>query len=231
MSGRPNLPRRLGKGLLRALLSLIGLVALYFLAAWIGSSIHVNELPKGDIPIQIVSNGVHVDVVFPLDHPVSNWREFLGESDWLGPSAKYLAIGWGERNFYLHTPTWNDLTIGTALYATCWPSPSAFHLTPLRGRLRAGPQVRSLKVTPEQLRALIAGFQQAFLHPEQAIPEATYTGTDRFYEAAGSYHLFMTCNEWINQRLKAADLPAVAWAPFDWGIMGRLPEDPEVEGN
>lgn len=24
------------------------------------------------------------------------------------PDARYLAIGWGERNFYLNTPTWSD---------------------------------------------------------------------------------------------------------------------------
>ncbi|MEM7657971.1 MAG: DUF2459 domain-containing protein [Bacteroidota bacterium] len=217
--------RRLIRWSLRFLLGLLGMIALYFLAAWIGSKIHLNELPSGDIPIQLVSNGVHVDVVFPLDHPESTWRTFFGDPDWMKPSTRYVAIGWGERSFYLNTPNWSDLTVGTALHATLWPSPTAFHLTPLRGKLRSSPQVRTLMVSAEQHRQLVEAFQQAFSQPEQAIPDASYTGKDRFYEAHGAYHLFMTCNEWINQRMKDADLPAVGWAPFDWGLMARFPED------
>jgi uncharacterized protein (TIGR02117 family) len=216
--------RRIFRGLLKGLGGLLTLPLLYVLAAWIGSLIHLNELPQGQLPLQLVTNGVHVDVVLPLESEAGNWRKFLDNADWIDPDDRYLAIGWGERNFYLHTATWDDLSLGTALSATLLPTPTALHLTPLRGKLRASERVRSLSISPEQHQQLVREIQTYFTSSPDGLPKLipgeSYTGRDRFYEANGSYHLFMTCNEWINQRLRHADVPAVAWAAFDWGLLG-----------
>ncbi|UOP01875.1 DUF2459 domain-containing protein [Kingella potus] len=43
---------------------------------------------------------------------------------------------------------------------------------------------------------------------------AHYTPDDAFYEAEGRYHLFNTCNSWLNRRLAESGLRSVVWTPF-----------------
>ncbi|MFM7331368.1 MAG: DUF2459 domain-containing protein, partial [Brachymonas sp.] len=37
-------------------------------------------------------------------------------------------MGWGDRNFFLNTPTWDDLTLSTALNATFGLGSAALHI-------------------------------------------------------------------------------------------------------
>lgn len=41
----------------------------------------------------------------------------------------YLAIGWGDKGFYLNTPTWADLKFSTAFKAAFGLSKPAMHAT------------------------------------------------------------------------------------------------------
>lgn len=52
----------------------------------------------------------------------------------------------------------------------------------------------------------------------QIIPELRYGSNDAFYKATGSLTLFNTCNTWTNNALKASNLRACLWTPFDKGI-------------
>jgi len=39
-----------------------------------------------------------------------------------------------------------------------------------------------------------------------------------FFEAAGTYSLFNTCNNWTSQALKQAGIGTHLWTPFTWGV-------------
>lgn len=41
----------------------------------------------------------------------------------------YIAFGWGDKGFYLDTPTWADLKFSTAFKAAFWMGQSAMHTT------------------------------------------------------------------------------------------------------
>ena len=96
-----------------ALLSL-GIVGLYLVAALIGSHLPANpdwaETPDGII-IYVETNGHHTGIVVPvaaagIDLSLTFRPTDLGDKRLAG---NWLAIGWGDRNFYLNTRTWADL--------------------------------------------------------------------------------------------------------------------------
>src|SRR5688572_12434230 len=84
-----------------------------------------------NITIFIKSNGVHTDIVVPTKTSIINWRNFvLPENTRKKDSTcQYLAFGWGDKGFYLETPTWGDLKASTALNAAFGLSTTAIHTT------------------------------------------------------------------------------------------------------
>jgi uncharacterized protein (TIGR02117 family) len=139
-------------------------------------------------------------------------------------SFAWLAIGWGDRGFYLETPTWADLRFSTAFKAATGLSQSACHATYYRN-MRKSPACIPLNVSAGQYQKICRFIDQT-LQAEKGIRKietnAVYGTTDVFTEAAGSYSLFSTCNSWTNLALKKAGLPAVLWTPTDKGILHRL---------
>ncbi len=90
-------------------LGLVLLVGLYFLAAFVLSrlSVHRAENAKPEVAIYLLSNGVHTDLVVPMVHPVMDWNTYISVTDTKDPAfdAKYVGFGWGDKGFYLETPT------------------------------------------------------------------------------------------------------------------------------
>ena len=102
----------------------------YFLAALILGLIPANlawhEAEEG-VPIFVRTNGVHTWIMMPKVNPIMDWRpyappEHLGDPRY--GAGDYVAIGYGNRDFYLNTPTWGDLSPRTALAAAFGRGPS-----------------------------------------------------------------------------------------------------------
>lgn len=219
---------------LRSLVFIIGSVLLYGLLGCLLSILPVNrawmEADEGP-EVFVLSNGVHLDLVLPRYYEGEDLFPFLAGEDWLraaSPNAQHLAFGWGDKGFYLETPNWSDLKASVALKALFMPSETAIHLTAYRGPLQTGDHCRSFRVTPEQLADLVAYVKENFAFREAALKRidcCQYGGApNRFYEAEGSYHLVMTCNQWVNQALKRAGIRTAVWSPFDWGVLYHFEE-------
>lgn len=214
--------RTIFRYVLRTLLSLSAAVLLYLLTALMLS--RVSTHPKSyscesSTPYFVTTNGIHLDIVVP--------RSFFERDPWeglvLAEHIQYVAIGWGDKGFYLETPTWDDLKLSTALQALFWKSDTAMHLTYYRRSLS---NWKKLTLCPEQVLALenyiYASFQKTESGQLQEIPDSGYTAQDVFFEAQGSYSIFRTCNNWANQALKAAQVKTAVWAPFDWAVLHYL---------
>ena len=82
---------------------------------------------------------------------------------------------------------------------------------------RENSHVVKFLVTPEQYRSLtkslLAGFQQENGQPI-LLKGVHHQSNDAFYEAKGHYHLFNTCNTWLNDKLVESGLKGVYWTPF-----------------
>lgn len=216
------------------MLAVLGVPALYLLAAFGLAWIPVNrgfvEAPEG-IDIYLVSNGIHVDFCLPAKTPVMDWARKVPRSDFRGAGDRWthLLLGWGDRGFYLETPTWADLKATTALKAIFWPSDSVVHAQYLPGPPAEDTgRVVAVRIGEGAFRELCAFLEESFQRDPagavRLISGKGYGDTDNFYAGAGSYHAFNTCNLWTSRGLKRIGVRTALWSPFAAGVLRHLPE-------
>ena len=109
-----------GKWVGRAISALLALPALYLLAAVIGSLVPVNRgwtEPATGTTIYIADNGIHADIIMPVNAQGLDWRPLIRPSDFASPdpNSDWIAFGSGEQRVYLNTPTWWDITPRTVM--------------------------------------------------------------------------------------------------------------------
>lgn len=222
--------------LLRAVVALVLAVALYFLGFWAVGCIAVNTdsvQPSEGIEIWVIHRGVHVDFAVPVHSDVHDWGNDIDVAAFDRPplDPTHLVVGWGDRGFYLETPTWSDLRVSTALRAVSYTGRTALHLE-LMLRPATNASQRRLVLTPAQYRDLVAYIRDAFARDVAGRPQviagvhygdATRPGQDAFYEAVGRYGLFYTCNTWVNQGLRRIGVRTALWAVFGSSIMQHMP--------
>ncbi|SFU55114.1 conserved hypothetical protein [Pontibacter akesuensis] len=219
--------------LYRGLMGLLGLILLFLLSAFVGSSLTVNssyaqaKRQGNEVEIFVTSNGVHTSLVLPVSTPYIDWREKLPLHQFaqVDSSYRYLAFGWGDRRFFMQTPEWSDLKPGVALQAAFWPTPTAMHVRYIRSRLIPNRQQQPILVSPEEYRRLIQFIEASFVQQDTVyahIPESGYTKYDTFYEAHGKYYLLKNCNNWVNEGLKSMGHKAAWWAPLPFSVMRHL---------
>lgn len=226
---KPGLLKIFGKALKYFALSLAALtsiVLVYLTAAWLLARIPVKgeTQNKQDLEIYILTNGVHTDIVVPAVSVYEDWTKEIRYSDTRSNDSanRYLAMGWGDKGFYLETPTWADLKASVAFKAATGLSTTAIHATYHRS-LNLGDSCRKINISATQYKRLIRYIKNSFQtdpngHVMNIKTNANYGDTDAFYEAKGSYSMFHTCNTWVNNGLKATGLKSCLWTPFDTGL-------------
>lgn len=216
---------------LRLLTGFLLLTGLYFLAAGIGCCLAVNtdfrESPDG-IPIAVLSNGIHTDIVVPARNEITDWTKELPYSDvqQADSSYRYLSFGWGDKGFYIETPDWADLKTSTTCKALFWMSSSAMHVSWRKAMPGNTKRSRSFRIPAEKYRELCAFIRESFERKNgnlQHIAAKGYGAQDAFYEANGTYNLFETCNVWTGRALKVSGIRVAAWTPFERSIFQQLP--------
>ena len=219
--------RRLGKALAAILAAIVLALVLFALAAWIGSSIPRNggwREPEQGIEILVGSNGVHTELVVPLDTPEKDWRADFPAADLPVPGRDFthVAVSWGEREVFLNTPTWWDLSPLTALRVIGVGGEGLLHVSHY---VRPAPSedFRPLTLTPAQYRRLVAGIERALPQGERVRYDG-YGPEDVFYDAPGHYTATNTCNQWTSDRLAEAGVRTGWWTPFAGGVMKWVPE-------
>jgi len=206
---------------------ILGIVLLYLLCGYFIPFIEVpaektNE-PK-TVEIYLLTNGVHTDIVVPVKNQQYDWSKMVPFENTLSKSTdfRYLSVGWGDKGFYLDTPTWADLKFSTAFKAAFWLSESAMHCT-FYNQMTEGKDCVKIPITAQQYEHLVYYINAKFDHDKngnlQLIKtDAVYGNNDAFYDAQGRYSFLDTCNTWANNGLKAAGQKAALWSPSDFGI-------------
>jgi len=205
-------------------------IALYLLAVAILPYIPVNtSTPKqDDITLYVMSNGVHTDIVCPIYTENLNWSEWVPFENTKSQRSDFthVAFGWGDKGFYLNTPTWADLKFSTAFNAAFWLGEAAMHVT-FYPTPKEDLHCRKLTLSREHYEKLTRYIKDSFTL-ENGLPiliptDQVYGRQDAFYEARGSYNLFFTCNTWTNTALKQSHQKAAFWTATDWGILHHYP--------
>ncbi len=155
--------------------------------------------------IYLVSHGWHAGIVVKRsDIPVGIWpqhQEF--------PTAEYLEVGWGDKDYYM-TP---DPHFGLTLKAGLLPTESVLHIVGFSGSVtRYFPYSEVIRIDLSE-----AGFIRLCTYLEnsydrdearlsQPLGPSLY-GKGRFYLSRETYHAFNTCNVWTARALREAGCP------------------------
>jgi uncharacterized protein (TIGR02117 family) len=200
---------------------------LYFIFSVLGGVIAVNGIEVEDAQlIYVRTNGVHTDLCLPVVTEDYDWKTFIPAEDFPNNEHfEFIAIGWGDKGFFLDTPEWSDLTFSTAFHAAFTSSPTAMHVQYFDYEPAVSENCLAIEMEKSLYPDLIEYIRNSFeLKSEKVelIPNRGYWKNDNFYEAKGSYHLFKTCNRWTNKGLKVAGVKTGAFALWSDGIMRHL---------
>jgi uncharacterized protein (TIGR02117 family) len=215
---------------------LLGVPLLYVLLAIVLGLIPVNRefsTPNADadgVVIYVRTNGVHAELVLPAREPYDWAGEFplLSIVDYAKQRSllgfNWIAFGWGDRAFYLETPTWRELRLSTALDALSGRGQGAMHVEYL-----VRPQdyhAVSARIDEAQYTKLVSHVRGGFARDAQGrairIDRPGYFATDAFFEGTGHYSLWFTSNEWVRRGLADAGVRTALWSPFDVALFWHL---------
>jgi len=206
---------------------ILGAVFLYIIIALLLPLIPVKAEETNDpkvIEAYILTNGVHTDIVVPVQSEFIDWGQKIPYSNTKSKQEnfKFIAFGWGDKGFYLNTPTWADLKFSTAFKAAFWLSESAMHCT-YYNEMKLGDDCKKIMLTEKQYQSLIKFIDDKFDkdtagHYKFIKTDAVYENNDAFYDAKGAYNFTYTCNTWTNDGLKVAGQKAAFWTATDFGI-------------
>lgn len=208
----------------RFIIVIFCLVLLYFVVGYILSQVEISEKERGTssyTSIYIKTNGKHTDIVLPVKNDVIDWAVELPYYNNISQDTvySYLAIGWGDKGFFLDMPTWDDLTFSLAFKAAFWLGETAMHVTYYK-EMEESEDCVKIEVSREQYVDLVSFVKSKFQIDSSGDfinikTDAAYGLTDAFYEAKGKYSIFNSCNTWANEALAACGQKHCLWTFFD----------------
>ena len=204
-------------------------VVLYLAAGIAGGAIPVNRdwrPAASGVRIHVEDNGIHTGIVVPVVAAGVDWRGLVRADALADPryaAHPYVSFGWGDRDFYVGTPTWGDLDPMTVVHAAIGSERTVMHVTHLPDP-GGEPGVRSFTISEGEYRRL-AGFIRASFRADAdgyARSQHGYGAYDAFYEATGRYSAIRTCNAWTGAALASAGIRMGWWTPFSSTVMQWL---------
>ena len=221
----------IGRRVSRIIAGFVGFVALYLFSAQVLSYLTAGnttgETGKETVTIYVQSNGVHTDIIVPVKSETINWNDTFAVNTFeqADTGYRYISFGWGDKGFYLDTPTWDDLKFSTAFKAAFFMSSTAMHVTYRKKEAKQSASCIRLELEKEKYQALCKEIMGSFEKKEgavQLIAHPGYGSNDNFYEAEGTYSLFKTCNVWTGRTLLKSGVRVGLWTPFEWNVLGSL---------
>jgi len=200
------------------------LVAGYAVAAVVGGAIPVNsgwQQARSGVRIYVIDNGIHTDLVLPVAAEGVDWRDLMKPDDIADPAQarhSHIAFGWGDRDFYLNTPSWSQVSPVRVAKAMAGMGSTVLHVAhiPAPG---VGPHMRTIVLSPDEYRRLAAFVRGTFAEGPSV---HGYGASDAFYPAKGGYSAIRTCNQWTGSALREAGVKMGWWTPFTFAVMRWL---------
>ena len=202
---------------------LVSSVGLYVLLAYIfmffPSKNSYTNTPKKQT-IYILYSPMHTDIVINIENSKIDWNRLLPEVI-QGRERGYLGFGWGDKETYLNTPTWDDLKISTALKALFFNTPSLLHVGYYRD-IHNYQELKEVNLTQKQFKTLEQGLKREF-YKKPHYEAKGFGKDDAFYTSKRVYNVLDTCNTWSGDRLREANISMSYWTPFSFNVVGAFP--------
>lgn len=180
-----------------------------------------------NLEICISNTGIHTNIIVPTKNDVFDWHNNLS-LDKLGTDSandyKYLSFGWGERDFYLSTPSLADLKFSTTFKALFLTNSSVIYVKGYQF-IPSNLEVKCIKVNKTDYLQLMQFIQATFQVDAKGRKiriRHGHTNNASFYEAVGSYSILKNCNSWTGEGLRKADINTPVWDGLSSAIMWHL---------
>ncbi len=207
-------------------MAVLAVPVLYLVAALIGSLVPVNRSwtePAQGTTVYIADNGIHADLIMPVEAQGLDWRPLIPASDFAGmpAGARWIAFGSGEQHVYLDTPRWRDIRLST-IWSALAGGPRVIHAEYVPTPDYA---TRQIRLRPEEYRRLWAAVRADFALDQRGRPQRLdhpgYGPSDAFYRATGQASAVRTCNVVAANWLRLAGVKTSVWPPFVKGLIWR----------
>ncbi len=226
---KPSFIKKSFRFLIFTSLFFISCILIYLTCAFIFSRITIegNKEKNSIHSVFLMKSGIHVDFLLPISNEFKDWQEEFPISNTRSKDSTYkkIAIGWGSKDFYMNTPTWDDLTLKIFLISNFGLGSSAIQVKYYTDTLPKDSKITPLKLSNNQYKKLVKYIEtslkrsktnnSSFILPKNP---KVLTENNSFYDAKQTYSLLLTCNTWINNGLKASGQKACLWTPDAGGI-------------
>lgn len=177
--------------------------------------------------VYLVGDVQHIDFLLPVNNGVYDWRRFLdlpsiGRDR--GGDYQYLKFGWGDRDFYMNTPSLDRIQVPRLLRTLFMPgNPTALHVNGYQDLPHeSNYQLYCVGLTRSQYLTLVQYLQQSFRNGKPDRIQDGFVEAAGFYEGAGKYSIAYTCNSWVADGLNEVDITTPLWSGLALPVMGKL---------
>jgi uncharacterized protein (TIGR02117 family) len=185
--------------------------------------------PDG-IEVRFSSGAIHADIILPIATESIDWREHIPAESFAGDTSQavLIAIGRGDKEFLIETPTASDWRLLTTLKALFWPSEACLQVS-LTTAESLPDSAKTVRLSVAQYEQLVEFINQSFRHDKEGrklpIPSATAGPNKAFFEAHGTYHGFNTCNCWVGRAMQASGIQTGWFTPLPKTMFLYLPDE------
>lgn len=164
--------------------------------------------------IYIYHDLVHTEIMIPVRYFEKEYKEQFPNL-LKGKNYGYLTFSYGDKEFMMKVPTWNDIDLGITLKSLFTNTPALLRV----GHYHDVNKKKSIKINLSKTcleklqKSILSSFLQQDKHFQRYFDHYKHPKVFYFY-AKKRYNLFHTCNSWTGDRLREAGLKASYLTPF-----------------
>ncbi len=180
-----------------------------------------------NLKICVHNTGIHSNIIVPTKNNVFDWHKYLSIDEVgidVAKDYKYLSFGWGDRDFYMSTPTLKDLNFPITFKALFLPTPSVMYVKGYE-LIPDYLEVKCIRVSKNDYLRLMQYIQTSFQVDAKGRKMRIgdgHTPNAGFYTAVGNYSILKNCNSWTAAGLRKADINTPVWDGLSSAIMFHL---------
>lgn len=169
-----------------------------------------------EFKVCIEDTGLHINIIVSVKNRVFDWGNYLPLKSIGTDQAtnyQYLSFGWGDRDFYMQTPTWEDIKLDLTFKALFLPTPSVMYVQRYQV-IPANLKIKCVKVNRSDYLQLMKFINATFQGDTETGKVRIGNGhrsNGGFYAANGSYSILRNCNSWVAEGLRKADINTPVW--------------------
>lgn len=187
----------------------------------------VKSCAQQPYSVYLIGDIQHIDFLLPVNNGLYDWRKFLNlEQIGRDPGGdyRYLKFGWGDRDFYMNTPSLDRIQIPRLLRTLFKPgNPTAVHVNGYTEvPNEASHNTVCIGLSRTEYLDLVAYLQRSFRHQNADRIQDGFAEAAGFYEGSGTYSIAYTCNSWVADGLNEANITTPLWSGLAPPVLAKL---------